>query len=176
MSRVFIMGVALLMLLLIGGCAKQEYETMMGQKDGEIERFVQNYNPEDVTYRLGVWRVELERGSSTNVVEEGDSVYLNFVAHLFSAGIGAIFDTNIYEVAVERELDLNEDYYTPLKSVVGKRKLIDGLDRGVVGMGEGSRSLIIFTAKYGFGEVQTSIIPKNSTLLYELSLLRVIKN
>lgn len=180
MSRVYSKTILLVVLLttalLSAMCTKQEFDNLMGQKDSEIERFTQSYEPEDVSYNNGVWRVNLEGGGGSEIIEKGDSIYFNYVAHLFTGRAGTVFDTNIYEKGEEANLDLEGEYYYPLKSVVGKGKLIEGLERGLIGLSEGSHSLLIFTAKYGFGSVETSIIPKNSSLLYEVWILRVIKN
>lgn len=164
-------------LFLVGtSCSKQEFNTMMVKQDSDIERYADTFADSLVTVTSGVWRITKEKGDGGVVAARGDSIVFNYKAHLFSSGPGHLFDTNISEDGIAAGFGHELHYYTPRKSVVGRGNLLDGLDRGLAGAAKGERLYVVFSARYGFGNVQTAMVPKNSPLIYEVWILDVKKN
>ncbi len=61
----------------------------------------------------------------------------------------------------------------PLVFTIGSGKVIQGFDIGVTGMKEGSVRKIVIPPKLGYGDQQAGSIPPNSTLLFEVELVKV---
>ena len=164
------------LLLAAGSCSKQEFDTLMVKQDSDIERYADTFADSLVTVTSGVWRITKEKGIADVVVARGDSILFNYKAHIFSSGPGQLFDTNIYEDGVAAGFGHELHYYSPRKSLAGRGHLLEGLERGLSGASKGERFYVVFSARYGFGNVQTAMVPKNSPLIYEVWIMDVKKN
>jgi FKBP-type peptidyl-prolyl cis-trans isomerase len=93
------------------------------------------------------------------VVESGDNILIHYTGMLMN---GTIFDSS-----VER----NE----PLECQIGVGQLIQGWDKGIVGLAEGgSRKLTIpYSQAYG-DRGFPPIIPPKSDLVFEVELIKVL--
>ena len=87
-------------------------------------------------------------------VKEGDTVKVHYIGKLES---GTVFDNS-----KDRE---------PLEFIVGKREVIPGLEKGVIGMGIGEKKTLTIPPEEGYGkkrrelivDVQKANFPKNIT-------------
>ena len=59
----------------------------------------------------------------------------------------------------------------PYELTVGTDHSIEGLSKGVVGLQRGSRAIIYCPPEYAYGERETSDIPANSTLMFEVEIV-----
>jgi len=57
--------------------------------------------------------------------------------------------------------------------VAGSGEVIQGWERGVIGMREGGTRRLVIPPSLGYGPNRYSIIPPNATLVFELELLKV---
>mgnify|MGYP001023972695 CR=1 FL=1 len=166
----------LLLSLLITSCAKQEFNSLLFTQEQQIESYVADFESSLVTVNGGVWRITIEQETGAVVAAEGDSVYFDYIAHLFSFGKGKVFDTSLSQVGEEAGLGHDANYYVPLGIKMGDRSLIEGLNRGLEGVAEGGNYYILFSARHGFGNVQTAIVPKASPLIFEVWIRKVKKS
>jgi len=76
---------------------------------------------------------------------------------------GTMFDTSTKRV-------------TPLGFIVGTGRVIKGWDEGVVGMKEGGERLLVIPPDkaYGATGAGSGLIPPNATLVFEVTLIRVL--
>ncbi len=63
----------------------------------------------------------------------------------------------------------------PFTFILGSGQVIPGFDRGITGMKVGSVRRIIIPPKLGYGDKAAGTIPPNSTLLFEVELVKVGK-
>jgi hypothetical protein len=174
MKFVFFAGIFLMSI--VASCSKQEFETLMVNQGMELENFAGSHPDSLVVFQNGVWRIILEKGNEDVVAEAGDSLFFDYAAYTFSSGPGLLFDTNILEKAEGAALGHDLNYYATRGTLVGRGKLVAGLDRGLVGAAVGEKCYVAFTARHGFGDVQIGMVPKSSPLIYEVWVKDVKKN
>ena len=96
----------------------------------------------------------------------GQTVRVHYTGWLFDAGKpdkkGQKFDSS---------KDRNEPFDFPL----GAGQVIKGWDEGVQGMKVGEKRQLIIPAKLAYGERSVGPIPANSTLVFDVDLLRIEK-
>jgi FKBP-type peptidyl-prolyl cis-trans isomerase len=140
------------------------------QQDKDIEKYItalreNKDNPVDtIYYHNGVYRIVMTADSSevtTDVGEPaaaGDSVIFEYGAYLFSSGKGAMYDSG-------------EEHGT-----LGSGSYLTGLEAGLTGMVAGERAQVVFAGDKGYGNKAVGVVPPNSSLLFEIKMIRVVKN
>lgn len=91
----------------------------------------------------------------------GDSVTVNYVGSLTN---GTVFDASANHGT------------TGFTFVLGAGQVIKGWDEGIVGMKEGGKRTLVIPAALAYGDQAIgNIIPANSTLVFQVELLKVKK-
>ena len=91
--------------------------------------------------------------------KKGDTVVVNYVGMNFSNG---------------QEFDASWDRGQPFPVTIGQTQVIEGWTRGLVGMRKGGRRKLTIPPELGYGAGgYPSVIPPNSTLVFEVELLKV---
>lgn len=91
----------------------------------------------------------------------GDSVTVNYVGSLTD---GTVFDASAKHGTTGFTFNL------------GAGQVIRGWDEGIVGMKEGGKRLLVIPAALAYGDQAIgNVIPANSTLVFEVELLKVQK-
>lgn len=95
------------------------------------------------------------------VAEAGDSVTVNYVGSLTD---GTVFDASANHGS------------SGFTFTLGAGQVIKGWDEGIVGMKEGGKRKLVIPASLAYGnQAIGNIIPANSTLVFEVELLKVQK-
>lgn len=71
------------------------------------------------------------------------------------------------------KFDENQDEANPFKFTIGMRQVIPGWDEGVMLLHEGEEAKFIIPARLAYGEQGGGPIPPNSTLIFDVKLLKV---
>lgn len=71
-----------------------------------------------------------------------------------------------------KKFDSSKDRNQPFSFVIGARQVIKGWDEGVAGMKPGGIRKLIVTPELGYGDRGIGPIPPNSTLIFEVELLK----
>ena len=96
-------------------------------------------------------------------VKTGDVVSMNYTGHLQD---GTVFDSNIDPKFGHPG--------QPLTFTVGAGQMIAGFDSGVVGMKVGDKKTLTIPPADAYGaEGRPPVIPPNSTLIFEVELLKI---
>jgi FKBP-type peptidyl-prolyl cis-trans isomerase len=120
-----------------------------------------NQTPAQPTGTEGVKITVLHEGSG-KVAKAGDSVSMNYTG-MFTDGTK--FDSNV---------DPKFQHVQPFVFNLGAGQVIKGWDIGVAGMKEGEKRKLEIKPEYGYGASGIpGAIPGNSTLIFEVELLKV---
>ena len=95
----------------------------------------------------------------------------NFIEVAYTGYIDDSSETG--EKGLKFESSYDEDR-EPIPFEVGKGHVIEGWERGVLGLCAGNKATIIIPPKYAYGEVgDEDIIPGNATLRFDVEILNV---
>ncbi|MFH1472899.1 MAG: FKBP-type peptidyl-prolyl cis-trans isomerase [bacterium] len=114
-------------------------------------------NPSNLTLpETGVDSTDLTFGDGLDV-RAGDTLTVHYV--------GTLVDGKVFDSSVDRG--------TPFVFTVGQGSVIRGWDEGLIGMKEGGQRRLVIAPDFGYGAQGVGPIPPNSTLIFEVELLKV---
>lgn len=111
-------------------------------------------------------KTEVTNNIETNNMEEkiskaGDVLVMNYTGRLEN---GTIFDSNILP---------EFNHVTPFEFTLGAGQVIQGWDEGLLGMKIGEKKTLVIPPEKGYGDRAVSVIPANSTLIFEVELVGI---
>lgn len=77
---------------------------------------------------------------------------------------GKLQDGTVFDTSVGKQ---------PINFPVGMGYVIPGWDQGLIGMKEGGKRILIIPPSLAYGAEQKGVIPPNSTLIFEVELVKV---
>ncbi len=92
-----------------------------------------------------------------NAVKNGDTLVVNYIG---STQDGVQFDSSYKRGE-------------PFVFTVGRGIVIQGWERGVIGMKEGGQRILVIPSDLGYGDLQVGTIEPNSTLVFAVELLEI---
>jgi len=114
-----------------------------------------------VTTDSGLKYQDLKEGTG-DAAKAGDVVQVHYTGWLTTDGTtkGKKFDSSV-------------DRGDPFKFKLGNGDVIKGWDEGVAGMKVGGKRRLVIPPALGYGDQDKGDIPPNSTLLFEVELLKI---
>ncbi len=112
--------------------------------------------PVKKTLPSGLQIEDLKLGNGAKAVQ-GKAVLIHYKGTLIN---GKVFDSSFGK--------------SPLKFKVGKSEVIKGMDMGIIGMSVGGSRKLVIPAPLAYGNQSIPGIPKNSTLIFEIRLEKVL--
>jgi len=73
-----------------------------------------------------------------------------------------------------QKFDSSYDRKKPISFRLGMGKLIKGWEEGIPGMKVGGKRILIIPSKIGYGKRAVGAIPSNSTLMFEVELVKIM--
>lgn len=120
-----------------------------------------NTMPTDIPTNVTELMMKDEVVGTGAVAAAGDSVTVNYVGSLTN---GTVFDASANHGTTGFTFNL------------GAGQVIKGWDQGVAGMKEGGKRLLVIPASLAYGDQAVGgVIPANSTLIFQVELLKVEK-
>lgn len=111
----------------------------------------------------------MEENTQTNnqvnneqVAKAGDTVAMNYTGTLAD---GTVFDSNV---------DPKFNHVTPFVFTLGAGQVIQGWDKGIVGMKVGEKKHLVLPPEDAYGATGAgNVIPPNATLTFDVELLAI---
>lgn len=166
------------LLLTLLSCTRQQLENAYSTQEDNIDKYATSLMSKDPTsyavYNSGSVRVVVNDNIGKGV---GDSLATNGVVSFRYAGYvfknsisaSALFATNKQDEAEKAGWSItDESAYDILTVKLGEDDLLDGLRHGLVGVKAGQESYILFSGKYGYGNMSSGTIPAKSALAYHI--------
>lgn len=98
------------------------------------------------------------------IAENGNTVHMNYTGKLED---GTVFDSSV---------DPKFGHVEPLEFQLGAGMVIQGWDKGILGMKEGEKRTLTIAPELGYGERGAgNVIPPNATLIFDVELVSITK-
>lgn len=107
---------------------------------------------------------ELNNSKENNMeqtAKNGDVLVMNYTGRLVN---GTVFDSNV---------DPKFGHVKPFEFTLGAGQVIKGWDEGLLGMKIGEKKTLTIPPEKGYGSMAVSIIPANSTLIFDVELVAI---
>lgn len=101
--------------------------------------------------------IEVLQEGQGEPAKNGDRVSVHYTGKLIN---GSVFDSSL-------------GGGKPFEFTLGASEVIRGWDLGVLGMKAGERRKLTIAPEIGYGERDMGVIPPNSTLIFEVELLKI---
>ncbi len=158
-------------------CTKQAVQTTYDKQTTNIEKFLESQMKADTNARLtlndGAYRLILHDTlpAGRDSLRKGGSVSLHYALYtLTSTSVSKtnLVATNLESVAKSAGWTLSDTSQFKLDTLRLDASLLDGLQRGLLGVQAQDEGYILFNGKYGFGKKEHGMIPANSALVYQI--------
>jgi len=117
-----------------------------------------NQNQTSLSYDIQGMKVETLKQGTGEAAKVGDNIVVNYVGTLLD---GTKFDSSI---------DRNE----PFAYTLGQNRVIQGWELGLLGMKVGEKRKLTIPPELGYGAGGAgSVIPPNTTLIFEIDMLSI---
>ena len=110
---------------------------------------------EEVKAEVDGLKIEDVSVGSGEAVKEGATVKVHYT--------GMLKDGKVFDSSKERG--------EPFSFTVGEGRVIEGWEKGLIGMKKGGKRILTIPPELGYGDRDLGDIPPNSTLIFEIELL-----
>lgn len=102
-------------------------------------------------------KIEDTQEGTGEAVKSGDTIVIHYKGTLTN---GTTFDSSY-------------DRGQPFETTIGVGQVIEGWDKGIIGLKVGGKRTLTIPPDMGYGERAAGDIPPNSTLIFEVELLQI---
>lgn len=142
---------------------KEDHEVAKNEQQ-QLQQFLDSLTIQDVLSKLkeegikqdayGNWYLRRQQGTGAQI-QNADVVNLHYIGKLTN---GEEFDNSYFR---------NQTF----SFTVGKKQVIEGLDKGICNFSIGDIGLLIIPSRLGYGDKAVGKIPANSVLIFELEIM-----
>jgi FKBP-type peptidyl-prolyl cis-trans isomerase len=170
--KIFPVVAVMLGLIVLSACEVNDAEEDKLEQELRFFNLYRGGNYPNVTqHSSGIYYLEHKAGTGISP-DSDDWVLVNHVA--YKIPMDEVFESYIYDVAVDNQFDEEGVLYGPYKLQNGTRN--KGLEEGLKLMKEGGQATIFFTSELGYGTEGQGRVSPYESLKYEIELLEVIKD
>ena len=139
--------------VLAQACTLEDKLNLCVTQEENIEKYIEKNYADSTVFVTdsGISRIVM--------VQQGDSVVFSYKGYTFNNSKGP--DTQFAEGRIKEKL--------------GSKRLIPGLDEGIVGMLQGEQSYIAFSARYGFFDQASGALKPMTPLIYYVTLENIYR-
>ena len=101
---------------------------------------------------------------SIEILEEGDGKVVVDGSNVVANYTGMFIDGEVFDSSKDRD---------PIRFTAGGGQVIEGWDKGFIGMKEGEKRLLSIPPSLGYGDDDFGPIPGGSTLIFEVELVEI---
>lgn len=185
---------AQIVILAISGCTSQSLEESYSKMEDTISSYIESNFSDETRYAIhrygGSSRITVipqpeepetpenapaTGASATDTLKQNGKVTFDYAGFILGNSFPPtdMFTASTKELADEGGLWGDETTFTPVTVRLSDGNLLEGLRKGLLGVSEGEECYIIFSAKYGFGNMTVNAIPKMSSLIYHIWVLDI---
>ncbi|KAJ5580864.1 FKBP-type peptidyl-prolyl isomerase [Penicillium hetheringtonii] len=118
---------------------------------------------------MGVDKKVLTPGNGVDFPKKGDNIAMHYTGCLYDAS-----KADNHFMGFKFDSSHNPGRGSPLASPIGVGRLIKGWDEGVPQMSLGKKAILTISPDYGYGANGfPGLIPPNSTLVFEVELMKI---
>ena len=148
----------------------QDAQQRQSDEPAEIAAYVKEHGITAKPTADGLYVIVVKKGKGAKVAT-GKEVSVNYTGHLLD---GTIFDSSVESDARRGEIYNAERKYEPMTYVVGRDKLIDGWEQGVMGQPAGTVLQLVIPSQLAYGPRGAgNLIPPYSPLVFDIEILSV---
>lgn len=107
------------------------------------------------------------------VLQNGDTITINYVAQVFNSAPAGVYDTNIFAIAKQVGLDTLSSRLVPLKIKYGATQMIQGLRSGLKDSKTGESYSLFMPYTKAYGEEDNGVVPGSSAINFEIDVLDI---
>ncbi len=149
--------VLLLAFCVFSACEKFDPKAQEEKEATDLKKYFESNNiVADTLDANGLFYVHGKTGIG-NIVEKGKKVSLYYQGYLVD---GSVFDTNF---GAEE----------PFRFTIGNGEVIEGWEKGILGMRVGDTGTLIIKSNFAYGSVKNGPIPAYSSLIFDLIIVGV---
>lgn len=185
---------AQIVMLAASGCTSQSLEESYSKMEDSISSYIESNFSDETRYTVhrygGSNRITVipqpenpdtpdnapdTRAGAADTLKQNGKVTFDYAGYILGSSFPPteMFTASTKELADEGGLWGDETTFTPVTVRLGDGNLLEGLRKGLLGVSEGEECYIIFSAKYGFGNMAVNAIPKMSSLIYHIWVLDI---
>lgn len=168
MKKIF--SIITLLVIFMSGC-KDNPDIMIEREKRLLQQYFEQNNISAEPLASGIYYFEDVAGTGLSPVR-GDFVIIKYTGQLID---GKVFDTTDEQFAILKGIFNSTTLYGPSKIKL-ENLTIRGIEEALKIMKEGGKARIIVPSTLGYGRNIVTNVPAYSTLIYDLELIKVIKD
>lgn len=143
--------------------------TLMGDTQGAVVSVADDERVDDKSLRDTIVEAATSKGEIVSLIT--DDVRIGEGTPVQTGDTVTVHYTGKTRDGVK--FDSSRDRGAPFTFTVGQGKVISGWETGLIGMKVGGQRILVIPADLAYGNRQVGTIPPNTTLIFEVELLKI---
>ena len=164
-----VIGIVIIILIVVFTRTNQKTDTMPQEIDTTNTSVTDTQTPTDTVTTpaatptpIQALEISTTKQGTGPAAVVGDTVSMNYTGTLEN---GTVFDSNV---------DPKFQHVEPFQFTLGGNMVIQGWEKGVLGMKKGEKRHLVIPASLGYGATGAGPIPGNATLIFDVELVAIV--